>query len=113
MKKKTKKSKSTFNENTDWIQLIKLWATESLKKIVADTFMEMRKKTGDFLRKIIENVSRLVVSSLIILIGLIFVMIGLAILINEFVAISGSVGYIVVGILVVLIGLVINSSRRN
>jgi len=113
MEKKTKKSKPIFDENTDWIKFMKLWATESFKKIVADAFMGIRKKTEDFLRKIIRNVVRLAVSSLIILIGLIFAMIGLAILINEIVAVSDSVGYMAVGILLALTGLIVNSRREK
>ncbi len=113
MENKTKEKNNNAEGGEVWTDFLKEWATENLKKIAMNTFGEARKKVGDFFRRVIGDASRVIISSLVILIGLVFLMVGLAILINEMLPISGGIGYIIVGVIVALIGLVVSDHRRK
>jgi hypothetical protein len=113
MKKKIKKENKNFNQEEGWIKFLKEWATESLKKVALNTFEEARQRVELFFRKLLGNISRLVISSLVILIGLVFLMVGLAVLINELLPISGGIGYIIVGLIVALAGIIISDHSRK
>lgn len=95
----TKKQKES---GIDWTNLLKMLVLENAKAVAVNAADEVRKK----IKKAISESTQKFITSTLILVGLIFLMTGLAIFINEAVQASNSVGYIVVGILVVAVGVV-------
>ncbi|MBD3238215.1 MAG: DUF2776 family protein [Candidatus Moranbacteria bacterium] len=107
MKKQTKKQKNRERQ-PDWLEVIKNWAAENAKDITYNLVRDTRERVRDFIHELFGELNRVLFSSLTVFMGLVFLMIGLAILINEVVSISNSLGYIMVGIVVILSGVMIN-----
>jgi len=97
MKTHTKKE-----DGIDWVNMMKIFVMENAKVLAANAAGEVRKK----IKTVISESTQRFITSTLIFIGLIFLMIGLAVFINEAVGNSNSIGYVVVGILVVAGGVI-------
>jgi hypothetical protein len=106
---KNKKDKGTAGDllESHWVQTIKNWAVENAKDFTMYTLSEVKDTVSGFLRNITRELSQSIFTSLTIYSGLIFLMIGLALFVNDLVEISDGVGFVFVGILVVLLGVFI------
>ncbi|MBU2025466.1 hypothetical protein KJ912_01880, partial [Patescibacteria group bacterium] len=90
---------------------------KNIKNITFSAFGEIKQKVADHFKETVYKINRVIVSSIVILIGIIFLMLGLAIFINELVGATKSLGYLAVGLTVVIIGIVVHehpvcSSRK-
>jgi ABC-type transport system involved in cytochrome bd biosynthesis fused ATPase/permease subunit len=92
----------------DWLDSIKDLVITNVKDIATTTFQETKRKVTKCVQEVGNNALRILISSLMLLAGLVFLMIGLAVVINEMVMFSNSIGYIVVGVMVVLLSCFLN-----
>ncbi|MBD3244865.1 MAG: hypothetical protein GF335_02630 [Candidatus Moranbacteria bacterium] len=110
-----KKTKSTKNESNlgQWVDLIKNWASENAKNITTNFIEETKEGIIEFFENLTSNVNKIIFSSLTVFAGLIFLMVGLSKLINEILMVSGSIGYIFVGLLVIFTGVLIRDNHNR
>lgn len=102
------KQKNKKNQELEWAEIIKSWILENAKTLTVNAFKDTGLKIKGRFQKTLQRMGKTILSSMIILAGLIFLMIGLVKIINEAMNFSDSLGYIVVGIMVVLVAIVIN-----
>lgn len=111
MKTKKKKTKKK-SHSLDWLEIIKEMIIINAKNAVQNAFQEARQRTSDYLQNIIAKISLAIVSSLVILLGVVFLMIGLAAFLNEIIGSTRGLGYLIVGLTVALIGVILNEKGR-
>ncbi|MBD3300661.1 MAG: hypothetical protein GF347_04895 [Candidatus Moranbacteria bacterium] len=109
-KKQTKKSEASEVADWGWVNIIKDWFLANAKDLTSNFVEEVQKKMENIFIKAGQSVSRTLFTSLTMFSGLIFMMIGLAILINDLIGISNSIGYIMIGFVVVLVGMFSNKN---
>lgn len=109
MKKKTNKKTTEIWDST-WMETIKNWMIDNAKDLTSGFLNEIQKKVESFVSTLGHSVSRTIFSSLTMFSGLVFMMIGLAILINDLIGISNSIGFIMIGFVVVLVGMFANKN---
>lgn len=103
-----KKNKHT-GDGIDWGNFCSATLFENAKNIAEGV-------TGGFKRKVKEAISRTTkrfVANILIFLGLVFLMVGLSVFLNEVLRLSNGIGYAVVGMLIVMIGVVINDQTTH
>lgn len=72
--------------------------------------------TGGFKKRVRELVGRTTqrfIANILIFIGLVFLMVGISVFLNEMLSLSNGVGYAIVGMLVVMVGVVVNDQAMQ
>ena len=111
--KKQKTKTASENMGSDWIDIFKKVVVDNVKNFTLMAVGEIRDNVTTYVKKLTCEISRAFFSSVVISMGLVFLMAGLAILINEVIGISKSIGYIFVGIIVVLVGILFQDNSVN
>jgi hypothetical protein len=97
----------------EWSDVIKDWIFDHLKAftslLVAETGKEIKNRLRDFL----SMVNKAFISSLMVFLGVVFLMVGMALILNELFNISGGLGFILVGILSVFLGVVVREELKQ
>lgn len=102
-KPSAKKNNNSENNSFDWTSFVSGIASTFVRTVTDPLF----EKINEVAKKIVESLQKGLAGMFLMLLGLAFVMVGLAMFINDVVAISDGVGYSIVGMAAFLIGLII------
>ena len=105
----TKKTNSKSKKNNgDWTDFVKDVVVKNIEEI-SETFLKnVQKKTSEFVLHVVEAINLKILSSLFFFVGFLFLMVGIALTINDLIQLSPGIGYLIVGFLVVLISILLN-----
>ena len=92
------------DDGIDWGNLCSTTLLGNVKGIAEGITSGFKKK----IRDAVSRTTRRFVANALIFLGLVFLMVGLAIFLNEVLRLSNGIGYAVVGILIVMVGVVVN-----
>lgn len=87
--------------------------TQQASKTIAELTKFSINQIKEEKSKIVSYVKQKIASAIFLTIGIIFLSLGLALLINEFLATRNSLGYIIVGLILLIVGLVMPRKRTS
>lgn len=103
-KKTNSKTKDAQNQqNFDWKSLVSGFTSMFIRSVTDPLF----EKLNEILANVVKSVQKGFAGIFLMLLGLIFVMVGLAIFINDLIAISNGLGYGIIGMAAFLTGYII------
>jgi len=87
----------------DWAEKIENIVESSVKGFMGGLAERIRERV----REIILNIQKSLLGFFLLLVGFIFALVGVAMFFNDFLKMSGGMGYAIVGIIALLLGIII------